>query len=1078
MAGMPVQSKCWSCSTLDEGIKHVLRDAKMEDADDGFQLALPVAAVPEVQPSADEDLQLAVPEVEPSADEQLQLATPAPSMQETLPAKELKALGLCGDPVGDGKGIDGAVEDDEYFAEPFLQSLRLLINSDDEQLQNFDQEDDESLKARLTGTLGVKPEKLSEECSGAAKRPVPTPARAAEPFPKKQRKIPTRQDLLRANSRFLERLLVASKARISRMCAPKSRRKELEVPDFVKQHWLANKDEMGRLLLDLNFDKAKFISQLEVIISRKQKYTIVVDQGWYTKDEMVNELKWLMLFDVCGSLLRKRVLAAMKYCESQPDTHVRQNLYDGEKEFWAKEDAPQLPENCFKGLEKMQNRAAADEKKAIDTLEKDIRGLDDLYDKGQELVVSSGLEGYGRKAKLTFEMLLSSPGLIGRAICQSAASVCSRATASEQKIRLLVPKLVSSLEETSAKPFFDKQVSQTRPKVKPSPKKPAAKKDENQTDTVAVPVCTPECTTVACISYKLPAAGVTPGKVLRHCSMQLEKLLHDKGPLIFKIGYTHDAIWRWTNTLYGYIHDADGWTDMLILYATDEPYSPGMLEACLIDKFAIQLSMLGENDLAFPILKLRDWGQFLADKHCLHLLVGLAKPDLKREQNICEEFWAKHKKLYPDHEIYERFAQGSLDPKLTYPFVYHGDEGRGRRRTPFLVGNFHSLMGKGTQEQCGQPRPYLKLRMNFRDSSLVTRLLHCAVPKKLHQQSHIFDALMESVATEAEFMVNNGVVQNYTGFLRSDWCHGRLALASSQRCAAGTEGIPWETVHERDPLWLGTTFSVSGFVKVPAVARLLSVRGQEEDLLRFDFFHAFHLGVGKHFLGSCLALWSTYFAGGNVDLRFEALESAFFTWCRAHKEVPVLTRLTKETVQWPSTLDYPAASWFKGAVTTVVFKFLESTMCQQNWSQEPMLQKAAEAIQSINKCLAALYASDLFIEPGRAIQIAEDGLRFLRRLAWLAKQAAKDGRALWLLTPKTHIMHHLLLEDLLLPARKGISPFNPLCWSVQMDEDFVGFSSRLARRVDPRTCSKRCIERYLYAAYAQYVKAKYIVPRS
>ena len=33
MAGVPVQSKCWSCSTLDDGIQHVLRDAKKEILD-------------------------------------------------------------------------------------------------------------------------------------------------------------------------------------------------------------------------------------------------------------------------------------------------------------------------------------------------------------------------------------------------------------------------------------------------------------------------------------------------------------------------------------------------------------------------------------------------------------------------------------------------------------------------------------------------------------------------------------------------------------------------------------------------------------------------------------------------------------------------------------------------------------------------------------------------------------------------------------------------------------------------------------------------------------------------------------
>ena len=177
----------------------------------------------------------------------------------------------------------------------------------------------------------------------------------------------------------------------------------------------------------------------------------------------------------------------------------------------------------------------------------------------------------------------------------------------------------------------------------------------------------------------------------------------------------------------------------------------------------IPLTMLGEGDLAFPILRLRDWGQFLADRHCLHMLVGLNKPDWKREADICERFWSLYQKLEPNHEIFKCFAGGSLDPRGTFPFAFHGDEGRGRRRLPFLVCNFHSLLGKGTQEQNGQPRPYLKLRMNFIGSSLVTRLLHSATPKKLHQKQHVFDSLMDNACEEAEFMVNTGVVQHYTG---------------------------------------------------------------------------------------------------------------------------------------------------------------------------------------------------------------------------------------------------------------------------------------------------------------------------
>lgn len=299
------------------------------------------------------------------------------------------------------------------------------------------------------------------------------------------------------------------------------------------------------------------------------------------------------------------------------------------------------------------------------------------------------------------------------------------------------------------------------------------------------------------------------------------------------------------------------------------------------------------------------------------------------------------------------------------------------------------------------------------------------------------------------------------------------------RCNAGTEGVPWEEVHQRDPAWLKTTFADSAFTSVPAICRLLSVPGQEEGLLAFDLFHSYHLGIGKHFVGSCLAVLSTQFPGRGVDDRFKNLEASFFSWCRSHNEVPVLTRLTKETIQWPATTDYPCGNWFKGSVTTVLSKYLEATLCSRTWTDEPMLDKAGEAIKSMNSCLSSLYASDVFISPpAAAVVIAEQGLKFLRRLSWLARAAVNEGRTLWLLTPKAHAVHHLFLEDMLLPAQRGLCPMNPLTLSVQLDEDAVGKASRLARRVDPRTCSLRCLQRYLCAAYSEYVKARYIIPRS
>ena len=78
------------------------------------------------------------------------------------------------------------------------QVAQVEVNTEDENAVGL-QEADDRLQARLTGTLGVKPEKLSDQEGSGAKRPIATPARASDPFPKRFRKIPTRQDFLVAS---------------------------------------------------------------------------------------------------------------------------------------------------------------------------------------------------------------------------------------------------------------------------------------------------------------------------------------------------------------------------------------------------------------------------------------------------------------------------------------------------------------------------------------------------------------------------------------------------------------------------------------------------------------------------------------------------------------------------------------------------------------------------------------------------------------------------------------------------------------------------------------------------------------
>ena len=94
-----------------------------------------------------------------------------------------------------------------------------------------------------------------------------------------------------------------------------------------------------------------------------------------------------------------------------------------------------------------------------------------------------------------------------------------------------------------------------------------------------------KCRAVDEIVLKLPTRALTAGKVLGHAIATMQSYFRKHEPLIFKVGWTHDPVWRWTNTLYGYAHGRDKWSEMVILYGSHEPWGPAMLEAALIEKF-------------------------------------------------------------------------------------------------------------------------------------------------------------------------------------------------------------------------------------------------------------------------------------------------------------------------------------------------------------------------------------------------------------------------------------------------------------------------------------------------------------
>lgn len=87
------------------------------------------------------------------------------------------------------------------------------------------------------------------------------------------------------------------------------------------------------------------------------------------------------------------------------------------------------------------------------------------------------------------------------------------------------------------------------------------------------------------ISYKLPNAKATAGRVLAHASNVFESLKARKDPMSFKFGITHCAYFRWYHKPWGYQHTVERFSHMVIVFASPGPVGPAFLEAALIDKF-------------------------------------------------------------------------------------------------------------------------------------------------------------------------------------------------------------------------------------------------------------------------------------------------------------------------------------------------------------------------------------------------------------------------------------------------------------------------------------------------------------
>ena len=458
--------------------------------------------------------------------------------------------------------------------------------------------------------------------------------------------------------------------------------------------------------------------------------------------------------------------------------------------------------------------------------------------------------------------------------------------------------------------------------------------------------------------------------------------------------------------------------------------------------------------------------------------------------------------------MFERARNGELSLRRTYAVVVHGDEGRSKRKSAFLVLNWHSTLGRGVEtalSEANNPytKKYLKMLPNFVGHSYTSRFMLSALPKEDYtgKRSFAFDTLMQAVAEEIQDLAVSGITHDgETHFLYcvgcvGDWpwlqksgqlertfmnvpkhggnvnradCKGICHL-----CKAGQRDWPYEEIATRNPTWVASLLVQPPFDEANHRFSIIPhIPGTLPTFWKFDLFHCVHLGIAKNYLGSMLALLSELEPAGNVDSRFELLTAKYLGFCAESHRQAHCKRLTKESLNWISKSHFPTGAWHKGDLSTSLLLFCEHRFHREQWEDET-LQLAGQAVQSLNKCVKILFHGGAWLSQDDALQAAQLGLQFMRRYSALASLSHQKGAKYWLVMPKMHCFHHICL-DMLWGSSKGPT-INPLIWSVQQDEDFIGRGSRLSRHVSAVNASERTVDRYLMATYAEFMACGYLV---
>ena len=206
--------------------------------------------------------------------------------------------------------------------------------------------------------------------------------------------------------------------------------------------------------------------------------------------------------------------------------------------------------------------------------------------------------------------------------------------------------------------------------------------------------------------------------------------------------------------------------------------------------------------------------------------------------------------------------------------------------------------------------------------------------------------------------------------------------------------------------------------------------------------------------------------GTSLDTRLEVVHQIYLQW----KSLPVGMRLhyrklDRETFGLTSLQVQPKGAWTKFNDTRILFKFFQYFMQEfpDKFVATPITRKILEGLEQANLAFGILYRGGVWLSREEARSSGDAGLAFLRCYGQLAHSTLAAGRTRFVFNPKCHYVHHSFLSTRL-SADTHVWTVNPVLFSVQIDEDYVGRVSRFSRRVGHEKQMERTIGRVRVAS--------------